>query len=433
MLWAVYNVLFVAGYLCVLPWFVWRMCRRGGYRRGFMQRFGWYGAELERRIRSAPRVWVHAVSVGEMYVAMRFMRELRERDPALRFVVTTTTSTAHAIGTKELPAEDVLLYFPVDVPPVVRRVLAVVRPRALILAESEIWPNLIRLASARGIPVLLINGRVSGAAFKGYRRLRTFFAPVLRLLSLSLVQTPTDRDRLVAAGAEPERVRVVGSAKYDMARRDAAKERAVAEVLSCVGFAREAPILLGGSTWPGEEAALLTVYERLRASWPDLRLILVPRHAERRAEVESAVRAAGRNYRLRSQLAAGTNSAPPSDVLIVDTTGELAAFYAFATVIFVGKSLKAHGGQNIVEPASLGKPVIVGPHMENFAEVAEDFLKARALVMVRSDDELAEAVRGLLASQDERAAIGQRALDVVKRMTGSVRLSAERVAPFLAR
>jgi 3-deoxy-D-manno-octulosonic-acid transferase len=433
MRWAIYNVMFVAGYLCVLPWFVWRMCRRGGYRRGFMQRFGWYGSDLERTIRSAPRVWVHAVSVGEMYVALRFMRELRERQPALRFVVTTTTSTAHAIGRKELPVEDVLLYFPVDVPPVIRRVLGIIQPKALILVESELWPTLLRLTASRGVPAILVNGRISERAFVGYRRLRAFFTPVLRQMDLLLAQTPADRDRLVAMGAVADRVRVMGSAKYDMVRRDEAKDRAVGEVLSRVGFGRDTPILLGGSTWPGEEAALLRVLAAARASLPRLNLVLVPRHAERRAEVEAAVRAAGMICRLKSRLTAETNRVESPDVLIVDTTGELAAFYAFATVIFVGKSLTAHGGQNIVEPAALGKPVIVGPNMENFAEVTEDFLGAKALVKVRNEEELIRAVCDLLASPAECVALGERGLAVVRRMAGAVRVSADAVAPFLAR
>ena len=313
MLWFLYNVLFVIGYVLMLPKFLLRMWRRGGYRRGFLQRFGWYPVELIARLQSRPRIWIHAVSVGEIYVALRFIQEFRNREPGIAFVLTTTTSTGHALAAKRLHADDELLYFPCDFPPVLKRVFAAVRPRAILLVECELWPNMLRLADRRGIPVALVNGRISDASYRGYRKLRLFAARILRRLPLLLVQTPTDAERLIALGAATDRVRVMGTAKYDVTDGAPRGGEQAARVLEACGAPADRLVLVAGSTWSGEEALLLDAYQQLRPAFPHLRLVLVPRHAERRAEVEAE--AAKRNLRWlrRSELA---DAPPPSLSLI---------------------------------------------------------------------------------------------------------------------
>ena len=426
MLWLIYNLLFGGVFLLLLPKFFWRMRRRGGYARDFAQRIGVYRPAVRDRLAAGGWVWIHAVSVGELFVGLKVLEELKRRHPEARFLVSTTTSTGHAIARERVRAPDAMIYFPVDFPPVVRRVLRLVRPKALIVVESELWPNLVRGASRRGIPVFLVNGRISAKSFRGYRVLRVFTRRILRLFEILCVQSPADRDRLIDLLAPPDRIRVMNSAKYEVAEKDPAGEAAAAAALARVGFDGGRPVLLGGSTWPGEEGALLDVFRALRGRYPDLRLVLVPRHVERKADVIAAVEARGLRYRLRSDPA---EAAPPPDVLVVDTTGELRNFYARATVIFVGKSLCSTGGQNIIEPALYAKPVVVGPHMENFPVVIDDFLAADAIRQAPDAAGLQAAIAGFLADPGLRERVGANAAALVEAKSGAIRQTVDLLEP----
>jgi 3-deoxy-D-manno-octulosonic-acid transferase len=420
----IYNVLFFFGYLLMMPRFVYRMWRRGGYRKDFLQRLGVYRPDVLQRMRERRRIWIHAVSVGEVSVAFRFMEEIRKARAEASFVLTTTTSTGHRLAEERMAATDLLLYFPSDFPVVVARVLNRLNPLALILTEGELWPNLIRLTHARGIPVALINGRVSKRSFAGYGRVRAFVQPMLEMIDLFLVQGEGDRDRLQALGAPGERLKVMGSAKYDVARPDASHTERARQALAGVGMTPDRTILVGGSTWAGEEDVLCGIFQRLRVKQPNLRLVLVPRHAERRAEVERDIRQHGLTWKRRSELNAGA-AAEAMDVLLVDTTGELMGFYACASVIFVGKSLCQHGGQNVIEPAMLGQPIVVGPSMENFEPVMADFLAGKALIQVRDAEGLEREISRLVTDAAVRIELGRRAAEVVKSRHGCVKQSVE--------
>ncbi len=421
MIWVAYNALFTAAYLLVLPKFLWRMARRGGYRQHFMQRVGLYDRQtLERLRRRRSRIWVHAVSVGETLIARHFMEEWRLRQPERTFVLSVTTSTARRMAEGFLHPEDALIYFPVDFVPSVRRVLSVIEPAAIVLTECEIWPNLIREARRRGIMVGLMNGRVSDRSFRGYRRIRFFIRRVLEEMNSFCVQGDSDRERLLAIGAPPARVCVTGNAKYDIVSYTPEASTHAEAVFRRAGFAPTDPILLGGSTWRGEEAALLEAFKRLRPEAPGLRLVLAPRHVERAAEVEALFRGSGIAYVRRSALRSGEPPSQTPDALLLDTTGELRNLYAKATVIFVGKSLTCRGGQNIIEPAVFGKPIVVGPHLDNFRDVERDFLEAKALVQVRSTAELEGALRELLLDPVRRWEYGARAHEVVRSRRGAL-------------
>lgn len=426
MLWFVYNILFSIGYLLLTPHFLLRMWRRGGYRKGFLQRFAVYSPDIVQRFKDRSRIWIHAVSVGEVYVAMHFMDELRARDADITFVLTTTTSTGHRIAEDKLSADDVLLYFPADFPFIVNRALNIIKPRALILTESELWPNLIRAAKTRNIPVILINGRISESSYRGYRMLKVFFSRIAECFDLFLVQTRNEEKRLLDLGADPGNIKVMGTAKYDVAHYDVTSAESVRELLEVSGIGAESLIIVGGSTWPGEESVLLDVYKNLKTSFSNLKLVLVPRHAERRSQVEAEIRKYGLNYVKRSELE--STATQTRDVLLVDTTGELMNFYACACVIFVGKSLTSHGGQNIIEPALLGKPIIVGPYMENFPVVLEDFLSADAIIQVTDAKGLQQALRSLLADKNLRDTLGRQASDVVQNKRGVVRNSVDLIS-----
>ena len=432
MLWSLYNVLFVIGFTLIMPRFLWRMARRGGYARHFAQRFGRYAPELRARLAEGGRVWIHAVSVGEVGVALRLMQELRTARPELRFVLSTTTSTGHAVASKQLDAETLLIYFPLDIPLISRRVMRLIRPKALLLIENEMWPNLIRAAHAQDVPVAMINARISPHSFRGYRKLRAFTRRLLPHINLICAQGEADARRLIELGAPTANVHVMGSAKYDLAPASDGGAEKARSVLNTAGFSADGLILLGGSTWAGEEAALLDAFLALRTQIPHLILVLVPRHAERRAEVLREIETRRLRVVCRSALQPGFQPpAPPPDVLLVDTTGELRNFYAVADVIFVGKSLTAHGGQNIIEPAVCAKPVIIGPNMENFESIVPDFLAAQALLQVRDAAELRQAIARLLQKPAEAQAMGSRAAQVVRSKAGALEATVKLLLPLL--
>jgi 3-deoxy-D-manno-octulosonic-acid transferase len=426
MKWITYNLLFAFAYTLLLPRFLLRMWRRGGYRRGFLERFACYTPAQRAALAARRRVWIHAVSVGEMFVGLAFLRELRARNPGLGFVLTTTTSTGHALARARLAPEDVLLYVPVDFPWVVRRAVRRIRPLALLLVEGEVWPNLVRRLHREGVPVALVNGRLSARSFAGFARIRPFVRDIYARLALFAAQGRADADRYLALGAPADRVAVLGSAKYDIARADAESARPPRDVLERAGFPPDALLILGGSTWPGEERILLDLFRKLRSEFPAARLVLVPRHAERAAEVEADLRDTGLTWVRRRALEPGRPSAR-AEVLLVDTTGELKGFYAAATVVFVGKSLTQHGGQNIMEPAALGKPVIVGPNMENFLPVMEDFLRANAVIQVASADELGRRLAELLRDPAARECFADRARRLVRDQSGVIAATADRL------
>ncbi|MEI6165800.1 MAG: 3-deoxy-D-manno-octulosonic acid transferase [bacterium] len=420
MIWLIYNLLFPVLFLAMLPYFLLRMCRRGGYAKGFMQRLAVYDAGLKARLSEHQRVWVHAVSVGETYVALRFMEEWRQVQPDIAFVMTVNTSTAHTLATKALNKADVLVYFPVDFPWVIRRVLNLLKPRMLVLTECEFWPNLIRMSQARRIPVMLINGRLSDRSFKGYHRYRWLFTPLLRMVDRLCVQGPQDQERYLALGAAPDRVQATGSAKYDVALKEPGKLETASAILASARMAAGDLILLGGSTWPGEEEVLLDYYVQAKSRYPGLKLVLVPRHAERRDEVVALIEKKGLQFVQRSKGGAAVTGEPPG-VLLVDTTGELKHLYTVATVIFIGKSLTQHGGQNIIEPAVCGRPVVVGPNMENFADIVREFKAAEALIQVGTEAELKEKFDQLLADEGMRTTYGTRAAALVSKNRGSIK------------
>ncbi len=440
MIWFLYNCFFPLVFLLLLPQFLLRMYKRGGYRNGFLQRFGLYQAAVLERLHSRPRIWIHAVSVGEVQIALRFIRALRETQNALAFVLTTNTSTGHAIAAAQLAADDVLLYFPVDFPLIMRRALGHLRPRALVLVEGELWPNLLRLTHQSRIPIMLLNGRLSAHSYHNYRKVRPLVKQVLKCFALCCMQGTEDARRISELGADPGKIRVMGSAKYDITEPTRTDANPVCALLLQAGFTANTRWLVGGSTWPGEETILVNLYKKLHAHDPQARLVLVPRHAERRQAVIDDIRRAGCSVTLWSELKAAQTANTfgnhaelvKSDVLLVDTTGELKFFYALATVIFVGKSLTSHGGQNVIEAAVFAKPIVIGPYTENFTTIIADFRAANALLQVPDTETLGRVITELWTDSQTALAYGERARQVVKTKAGAIRASAECLLELLA-
>lgn len=419
MKWFVYNLLFCAVFPFLLPGFLLRMARRGGYRARFGERFALYPEDFPRE---AGFVWIHAVSVGEVQVAGRLMREWREREPGVRFCFSTTSSTGWKTAEREIGPGDALIYNPLDFPAFVKAAFARISPRAVVLVESELWPNFIRRASKLGVPLYLVNARVSDRSAPRYRMARFFFGDILRRFDRIFAQSALDRDRLLAAGAAPDAVEVTGSFKFDVAARNPAKEEELRKWLARCGVPDGAKTLVGGSTWPGEDAVLLSIYRRLldearaRGDAAMPALVLAPRHFEKADAVEANILAAG--FRCARRSTGETKGDAGETVLLADTTGELSALYSLAYAVFVGKSLCEHGSQNMIEPCLYGKPVAVGPWTENFRPVMSDLLEAEAIVQVSGESELSDTISRWFASG--AGGLGARAAAAVERRRGVV-------------
>jgi 3-deoxy-D-manno-octulosonic-acid transferase len=417
-----YTLLFPLAVLAILPRYLARMLRRGGFRRDFGQRFGRYDAGLRERWRDGAWFWVHAVSVGELLIALKLLAELHRRHPSWRFVVSSTTSTAHGLARQRQEDWWVPIYTPVDFGPVCRRALDAVRPRAVVLTESEMWPAFIWNAAARGVPVLLVNARVSPRSARRYRR----FAPLLRSVTRHLagvgLQEPAHAGLWTHLGVTPERLHLTGSVKYDP---DAAEgtPRDFRPVLGSLGFAPGDPVLLAGSTHHGEEEILARALAALREEFPAARLVIAPRHVERAAAIAADLARSG--FRIARRTAAPDGPAP--DILLLDTTGELRDWYACADIVFIGKSLAGRGGQNPVEAILAGRPVLFGPHMENFAALRDALLAGGGALEVQDAASLAATTADLLRDPARRDQMVHHAANALRPHQGATARTADLV------
>lgn len=418
---SLYNSLFLLFFLLSAPYYLLRLIRRGRWRKGFRQRFGRYDAKLKQALTNRHVLWLHAVSVGEVNVCTQLIKALEPRAPNLKLVVSTTTSTGMAELRRKLPSHIEKIYYPIDRHAWVRRALNVIHPEAVVFIEAEIWPNFIwRLRDSR-IPAFLVNARLSERSYRGYRRFAALFRPLFASFAGVGAQNDADAARLLELGCKKEAVQVIGSLKYDAAKLEERRELDVAALLRQIGVAPNAPILVGGSTHPGEEAILADVFIRLRRKHPDLFLVLVPRHFERSREAARELEQRSIRFAYRSELTANSRcDAGQLDCLLVNTTGELRFFYEHATVVFIGKSLTAHGGQNPIEPAALGKPIVMGPHMENFEAIVRAFLAADGAQQVQDAIELEKTIDHLLLDAECRKRLGLNAIKVVQENRGAI-------------
>ncbi len=408
------------------------MRRRGNWRAGFSQRFGVYDTKLKQALTNRDRIWMHAVSVGEVNVCTQIIQGIEPRLPNLKIVVSTTTTTGMAELHRKLPTHISRVYYPIDRRNCVVRALSTVRPLAIVLVEGEIWPNFLWRAKEMAIPVFLVNARLSDRSFRGYKRFARLFRPLFGSLAGVGAQSEADAARLRDLGCRPESVRVVGSLKYDAAKLDERRLLDVPAMLGQLGLAPGARILLGGSTHAGEEAILAELFLRLRARFPDLFLVLVPRHFERCREVGRQLEARGLRFVYRNGITAPTRFQPGEvDCLLVNTTGELRYFYEHATVIFVGKSLTAAGGQNPIEPGALGKAMVFGPNMQNFAEVVRSLLAQDGAIQTRDAAGLEKVLGELLADEARRQTLGRNALKVVRENLGAVSRTVDMIIEHL--
>jgi 3-deoxy-D-manno-octulosonic-acid transferase len=377
-------------------------------------------------------IWIHAVSVGEVLTARALLQELRERYPHLRICLSTTTITGHQVARNNLQYVDEVFYFPFDFRVIVERTLRLVRPRLFIMMETELWPNLLRACHDAGVRTILVNGRISSRSFPRYKLARPLFRHVLAHVDRFCMQGEESARRIIDMGADPARVTVTGSLKFDSLEvpgTASAPDRGHNRVLRYFRVSPDRPVVIAASTLKGEEEPLLEAFQRIRSTRPTALLVIAPRKPERFDEVERLARRPGWNVARRSDLR--VDAEPRHDVVILDTIGELAQLFQIGTVVFVGGSLVDAGGHNILEPAVFGKPIVFGPYMQNFAEIAQTFLDNGAAVQVGDGRQLETALLELLDDPVRRASLGAAARALVEANRGARTRSLVAIAQLL--
>jgi 3-deoxy-D-manno-octulosonic-acid transferase len=419
------NLVYLLLILGAAPCLVYTAIRKGKYREGFAAKLL---GRVPRRTSEKTCIWLHAVSVGEVNLLAPLIREIRQQRPDWECVVSTTTMTGMALARQKY-SELMVFYCPLDFSWAVTAAVGRIRPDVLVLAELELWPNLVRAAKRSGARVAVINGRLSDRSFRGYRWVRPWIAPLMRQIDLVAVQDEAYAGRFRALGTPPAAVQVTGSMKYDGAQTDR-NNPATDQFRRLAGFADDELVWLAGSTQEPEEAVVLEIYRQLRGGWPRLRLVLVPRHPDRFQAVARLLDASGIAWQRRTELA-DQGPDPAARVLLVDVVGELGAWWGTARIAFVGGSLGDRGGQNMIEPAAYGAAVCFGPHTRNFRDIVSTMLACEAAVVVADGRELAGFVGRCLEDPDYAAALGERAKALVLRQLGASRRTFDLLATLV--
>lgn len=435
-----YSILLGVGFIILLPRFVLDAVRHGKYAAGFRERMGRIPAPNASLTRGRPVVWLHCVSVGETQAARPLVRALREHYPSHALVVSTTTQTGQTLA-REIFAQEAaaVFYFPFDWAWTVRRALRIIRPSAVLVLETELWPRFLRECGAARVPVALVNGRISDTSFGRYRRIRPFIKRVVNQLSLAIMQTDADAARIRDLGLAPARVRVSGNIKFDA--QDETSEQSATTGLLRARFGLDSsarPLIVAASTHAPEERIVLAAFQKLRLAQPqrEARLLIAPRHPERFEEVASLLDASGLSWSRRSSQADAGRDAE-SDCILLDSIGELRGAYALAALVFIGGSIARTGGHNVLEPASQAKCIITGAHTSNFASIVRAFLEQDALVQLPpladadAPEALARVFADLLADDARRQQIGANAHAALARSRGATARTLEMLGEVL--
>ena len=426
MLLFLYNILLPIALLISFPVYLRRMLKRGGYARNFSQRFGRYSKEMANRFAEGGWTWIRAVSVGEIGLALRLIEELKRQSPDYKAVISTTTSTGYALGLQRRANRPWIevIYNPIDFYPIVSLCWKQIRPREAILIDSDLWPSFLALAKAHRSPVYLANARLSRRSERRYVKLRSLAQTLFwRNVTSLFAQDQGDAERWKRVGVPADRITVTGNMKYDTDDLASGINSRFSVWLQKHGINVGRPILLGGSLHPGEEDLLLSGFKLLQAEFPQLFLILVPRHVERTREIVQLLRARGVRFALRSE----PDFQDDPSILLVNTTGELRDWYSAATVVVVGKSFYGVGGQNPIEPILAGKPVVVGPHMENFQYIVDELRTAGGIIQLHSADALVPTLADLLRNPSAASSVVARAFKAMAHHQGAIRRTASMI------
>lgn len=408
-----YNLFFPIGLIFFLPSLITKFKKRGGAKKNFSERFGIFSKDKEialGKFRGA--LWIHSVSVGETQIAVSFIKKWQSFYPDQKFVISTTTTTGQAIAEEKLPPNTIAIFCPIDYVFIVRRTFNLIAPSALIIFETELWPNMICESRRRGIPVSLVNARVSDRSFNSYLRFSFFFSPLMKKLSLICAQTEQDKERLKKISPLANVV-VSGNMKFDQSIPQNMPEANLSQYFGETPFFT----LMGASTHPGEEKVLADAFISIKKDYSNLKLLLVPRHAERAPEISAELERLGIKYVRKTKF---ETSKEIYDCLLLDTTGEMLAFMAKADIVVMGKSFAGHDeGHNLIEPALLSKPIITGAVLKNFRFVLDALRSQNALITINSDNELETAIRKLLENKEFRIQLGKKAFECISRHGGA--------------
>jgi len=400
-----YNTLIILSILLFSPVILYKLLTDKRYRTGLSERLGNIPDAVIDAMAGQRPIWFHAASVGEVIASQKLLEGIRERFPGRRLLVSTFTPTGNEAAKEKLKADGVI-FLPLDFPWAVNRAVKKVNPSTLILMETELWPNLIRKAGSMGIPVVLVNGRISDTSYGKYWFISPLLKKVFESITLFLMQSEGDAGRVITLGAEQSKVTVTGNIKFDLKPAD-----------KDIGFMDNwgGPVLLAGSTHKGEDAPILDIYKGLRERYPALKLVLAPRHLDRVREVEGILKEKGLQFVRRSEVSEKIEL----PILLLDTLGELATFYKYGTIVFIGGSLIPVGGHNPLEPALYGKPVLFGPHMENFRDSARILEESGGGARVDNPEGLNNRIDRLLSDIDLRQTMGNNARQAVLKNQGA--------------
>ena len=412
-----YSAVALAIAVLASPWFLYQAIRYGKYVGTLRPRMG--RLPVSFNVDGDESIWIHAVSVGEVLTARPLIADFKRRYPDLRLFLSTTTLTGQQLARRSVGDADAVFYFPFDLSFVVRRTLDLVKPRLFVMVETEIWPNLLRECRRRGVKTAMVNGRLSPRSFSRYRLVAPLMRRVMGDIDRFCVQSEEAARRFIELGANPGHVVVTGSLKFDSLNVSSTpvQARARDRVLRYFRVPAARPVVVAGSTVKGEEASVLRAFRRLRSAYSNVLLVIAPRHPERFAEVDQLCRSEGWKVARRTDL--GIDVEPRVDIVVLDTIGELATLYQVGTVVFVGGSLVKSGGHNVLEPAVYGKPIVFGPHMENFVEIAEAFVSNGAGVQLAADRDLDETLVSLVGDPVRRARLGAAARALVEANRGA--------------
>lgn len=423
------DVLYFLALCITLPYFIIRaFWDPYFYQKKVMPRL----RPLPSRSRRKPCLWVHGVSVGEVLAVDNFVNSLEKELPGYEVVISTTTTTGYGVALKTFPDKGVF-YYPLDFSGMVRRAFERVHPTVVLLVELEVWPNFLEVARSMEIPVMVINGRITEKSFGRYSKLPPFFRKVFQNVSRYCVQSPEYAQRFKKLGVSPENIRITGNLKYDNAFTGDPGELEE-EMLQSLTLDRDCDIIIGGSTHPGEEEILVDIFQELKKDFPSLQLILAPRHPRRVPEIVKMIRSKGEDVILRSSIPKKERSLAnlKKKIILIDTIGELSKIYAVASVVFVGGSLIPRGGHNMLEPAALGKPILVGPYTDNFKKIVDFLNSHRAIEIVPDGTSLMEKIRFYLGDEEARRNLAKRAKASIEESTGATKITLEEVKKLLS-
>ena len=425
-----YDVIFILFAIGVLPAYIFKR----KFHQGFLMRLGIFSDEQRKHLAGKRPIWLHAVSVGEALASKALLEELHKAYPDTQMVISTVTPTGNKIARKIAQEKDFVFYLPFDVSFIVKKVVRLINPRLVIIAETEIWPNVIRCLYKRAIPIITVNARISDGSFKGYRLIKFLIKPVMNTINAFCVQTETDANRLVALGVIDEKIKITGNMKFDTsalrASDPAIREE---EYRKKLGLGERERLLVAGSTHPGEEEIILEVYKKLLNEFSDLKLLIAPRHPERAKELAQLVLSCNLDAVFISKLRGTIEEGRGTKVFILDTIGQLKDFYAASDIVFIGGSLIKKGGQNILEPAALAKPIVCGAYMFNFRDITALFLKNHACIMAHNKEELFKNIADLLRNPKERDALGARAKALIAQNQGATMRNMEYIKKLMPR